>query len=93
MTYCTNICFQGEAVYKQVEIDACRVAKGLGAEYWAVSSKTGDNVEALFLRVAALTFNQAVVREVSSEGNCKDCTLSKFHINLLSSSYVDGKYQ
>ncbi|KAK3864766.1 hypothetical protein Pcinc_029566 [Petrolisthes cinctipes] len=65
----------GEGLYQKIEQEACRVAKALGAEYWAVSSKTGDNVEALFLRVAALTFNQSVVREVSSERNHNDCSL------------------
>ncbi|KAG7172833.1 Ras-related protein Rab-34-like 2 [Homarus americanus] len=53
-----------EGAYNQIEAQAKRVAQGLGAEYWAVSSKTGDNVEALFLRVAALTFNRAVLQEV-----------------------------
>ncbi|XP_063878847.1 ras-related protein Rab-34-like [Scylla paramamosain] len=55
-----------EGAYDQIEKEARRVAQGLGAEYWAVSSKTGDNVEALFLRVAALTFDHSVMQELSS---------------------------
>ncbi|XP_071541563.1 ras-related protein Rab-34 [Panulirus ornatus] len=61
----------GEGAYNQIEAQARRVAQGLGAEYWAVSSKTGDNVEALFLRVAALTFNRAVFQEVQGCDNHK----------------------
>ncbi|MPC59745.1 Ras-related protein Rab-34 [Portunus trituberculatus] len=55
-----------EGAYDQIEKEARRVAQGLGAEYWAVSSKTGDNVEALFLRVASLTFDHSVMQELSS---------------------------
>lgn len=57
-----------EGAYNQIEAQARRVAQGLGAEYWAVSSKTGDNVDALFLRLAALTFNRAVLDEVQGLG-------------------------
>lgn len=56
------------------------MAQGLGAEYWAVSSKTGDNVEALFLRVAALTFDRSVTLELSSGGSDgrKQSTVSEY---------------
>ncbi|XP_076069493.1 RAS oncogene family member RabX5 [Oratosquilla oratoria] len=57
-----------EGAYNQIEAQAQRVATGLGAEYWAVSSKTGINVDALFLRLAALAFNRAVMQEVQGHG-------------------------
>ena len=71
---------QSEGAYDQIEKEARRVAQGLGAEYWAVSSKTGDNVEALFLRVAALTFDHSVMQELTtgSSDRRKHSTVSKY---------------
>lgn len=72
--------WQSEGAYDQIEKEARRVAQGLGAEYWAVSSKTGDNVEALFLRVAALTFDRSVTLELSGGGpdGRKQSTVSEY---------------
>jgi len=52
------------------ELEATResaldVANQLNAEYWEVSAKTGANVRELFARVAAICFDQAVLRETS----------------------------
>lgn len=82
--YLHIICLQSEGAYDQIEKEARRVAQGLGAEYWAVSSKTGDNVESLFLRVAALTFDRSVVQELSGGGSDrrKQSTVSEY-ISLL----------
>nr|CAB3265369.1 ras-related protein Rab-34-like [Phallusia mammillata] len=53
-----------DAIYRDVEHEAIKVAKGLHAEYWGVSSKTGENVKELFTRIAALSFEGAVLREL-----------------------------
>lgn len=48
------------ASYEHVEHIAVKVAKQLHAEYWAVSSKTGENIDKFFNRVAALAFDDMV---------------------------------
>jgi hypothetical protein len=40
-----------------------RLAEHMGAEFWAVSSHTGDGVSELFCRMAALAFDSSVCRE------------------------------
>lgn len=48
---------------------AAHVARQLVAELWTLSSRTGDNVKEFFFRVAALTFDFAVQREIDSQEN------------------------
>ncbi|KAG8231270.1 hypothetical protein J437_LFUL011124 [Ladona fulva] len=55
-----------EAAYAEVESQAMRVARTLGVEYWAVSSRTGDGVASLFLRLAALAFGTSMELEIKS---------------------------
>ncbi|XP_044540573.1 ras-related protein Rab-36-like, partial [Gracilinanus agilis] len=55
------------AACEQTEMDAVRLAQEMRAEYWSVSAKTGENVEAFFSRVAALAFEQAVLRELDKQ--------------------------
>lgn len=43
-----------------VEEEAQKIALQLSAEYWTVSSKTGENVDELFNRIAALNFDYAI---------------------------------
>ncbi|KAJ8967754.1 hypothetical protein NQ314_002635, partial [Rhamnusium bicolor] len=50
--------------YKNMEINAMNVAKKLNAEYWAISSKTGKNINNLFYRIAALTFDDSIKNEL-----------------------------
>lgn len=76
-----------EGAYQQIEAQARRVAHGLGAEYWAVSSKTGDNVEALFMRLAALTFNRDVLQEV------KGCDTRKSSGTVKIGERLDDTYE
>ncbi|XP_025027854.1 ras-related protein Rab-34 isoform X1 [Python bivittatus] len=52
------------AQYILVEKDARKVAKEMQAEYWAVSSLTGENVREFFFRLAALTFEGSVLAEL-----------------------------
>ncbi|XP_055654062.1 ras-related protein Rab-34 isoform X1 [Falco peregrinus] len=52
------------AQYSLMEKDALKVAQEMRAEYWAVSSLTGENVRDFFFRVAALTFESSVLAEL-----------------------------
>jgi len=63
MHYNSFNCLQSSATYQQVEMQASRMAKQLRAEYWAVSSRTGENVSDLFFRMAALSFEASVKAE------------------------------
>lgn len=51
----------------QMEMKALKVAEELNAEYWSVSAKSGENVKEFFRRVAAITFEQAILRELESQ--------------------------
>lgn len=55
-----------DATYNIVEKEAIILANKLSAEYWSVSSKTGENVKDFFFRLAALAFNFSVLRELVS---------------------------
>ncbi|XP_040194457.1 ras-related protein Rab-34 isoform X2 [Rana temporaria] len=50
--------------YILMEQDAIQVAKEMNAEYWSVSSLTGENVKEFFFRVASLTFECSVLAEL-----------------------------
>nr|XP_002122116.1 ras-related protein Rab-34 [Ciona intestinalis] len=50
--------------YKEVEKEAIQVARQLNAEYWAVSAKTNEKVRDFFFRVASLSFEGTVLREL-----------------------------
>ncbi|KAI6074350.1 Ras-related protein Rab-34 [Aix galericulata] len=52
------------AQYSLMEKDALKVAQEMRAEFWAVSSLTGENVRDFFFRVAALTFESSVLAEL-----------------------------
>ncbi|XP_043911110.1 ras-related protein Rab-34 [Protopterus annectens] len=54
--------------YSLIEKDAIKVAKEIKAEYWAVSSLTGENVNDFFFRVASLTFETNVLAELEKTG-------------------------
>ncbi|XP_058710432.1 ras-related protein Rab-34 isoform X1 [Poecile atricapillus] len=59
------------AQYSLIEKDALKVAQEMQAEYWAVSSLTGENVRDFFFRVAALTFESSVVAELERGSNTR----------------------
>jgi hypothetical protein len=46
-----------------------RLAEHMGAEFWAVSSRTGDGVSELFCRMAGLAFDSSVCREKETSDN------------------------
>ncbi|KAF7700823.1 ras-related protein Rab-36 [Silurus meridionalis] len=47
---------------RRTERDAVKMAEEINAEFWSVSSKTGENVQQFFFRVAALAFEDSVVK-------------------------------
>ncbi|XP_069726822.1 ras-related protein Rab-36 [Phaenicophaeus curvirostris] len=53
-----------DAVCKRTEVDAIRFANEMQAEYWSVSARTGENVKEFFCRVAALAFEQSMIKEL-----------------------------
>ncbi|NXU13251.1 RAB34 protein, partial [Pardalotus punctatus] len=59
------------AQYSLMEKDALKVAQEMQAEYWAVSSLTGENVRDFFFRVAALTFESSVLAELERGNNTR----------------------
>ncbi|NXY21699.1 RAB34 protein, partial [Atrichornis clamosus] len=59
------------AQYSLMEKDALKVAQEMQAEYWAVSSLTGENVRDFFFRVAALTFESSVLAELERSNNTR----------------------
>ncbi|XP_061575621.1 ras-related protein Rab-34a isoform X1 [Cololabis saira] len=56
------------AQYSRIEQDALRLANEIHAEYWAVSSLTGENVKEFFFRVASLAFEINVLAELEKSG-------------------------
>ncbi|KAM6931643.1 ras-related protein Rab-34-like isoform 2-T2 [Lycodopsis pacificus] len=56
------------AQYSQIEQDALKIAQEIRAEYWAVSSLTGENVKEFFFRVASLAFENNVLAELEKTG-------------------------
>ncbi|XP_070761787.1 ras-related protein Rab-34a isoform X2 [Enoplosus armatus] len=61
--------FLSPAQYSQIEQDALKLAQEIRAEYWAVSSLTGENVKEFFFRVASLAFETNVLAELEKSGS------------------------
>lgn len=58
------------------------MAKALNAEYWPVSSKSGENIDKLFARVAVLTFDDGIKNELSNQKKivvASDILCKQFH--------------
>ncbi|XP_069789760.1 ras-related protein Rab-36 isoform X2 [Narcine bancroftii] len=53
-----------QAECERTEADAIKIATEMQAEYWSVSSKTGENVREFFFRVAALAFEASLLKEL-----------------------------
>ncbi|XP_067255527.1 ras-related protein Rab-36 isoform X2 [Chanodichthys erythropterus] len=52
---------------ERTERDAIKIAAEMNAEFWSVSSKTGENVQEFFFRVAALAFEDAILKDLETE--------------------------
>ncbi|RWS08982.1 ras-related protein Rab-34-like protein [Dinothrombium tinctorium] len=59
------------SVQEFIENEAIKVAQQLEAEYWSVSAQTGENIEDLFTRIAVLTFQEVIWREIEAAENEK----------------------
>lgn len=55
---------QSQGSQSEMEKIAMKTASKLGAEYWPVSALTGENVDEVFCRMAALAFNNLLQREM-----------------------------
>ncbi|KAA8587562.1 hypothetical protein FQN60_016424 [Etheostoma spectabile] len=51
---------------ERTEKDAIQMATEMNGEFWAVSAKTGENVQAFFFRVAALAFEKCVLKDMEN---------------------------
>eukprot|EP00064_Thunnus_orientalis_P009185 superscaffoldBa00001153_g9208 len=51
---------------QRTERDAIRIATEMHAEFWAVSAKTGENVQGFFFRVAALAFENCILKDMEN---------------------------
>ncbi|KAJ7987218.1 hypothetical protein DPEC_G00336470 [Dallia pectoralis] len=50
--------------HKRTERDAIKLATEMNAEFWSVSAKTGENVQEFFFRMAALAFEDTVLKDM-----------------------------
>lgn len=66
-----------------VEQEANKIARDLSAEYWTVSSQTGENVDNLFNRVAALSFDCVVKSIVLRLEEEKKNKTVQYHENFV----------
>ncbi|XP_044074680.1 ras-related protein Rab-36 isoform X2 [Siniperca chuatsi] len=51
---------------QRTEKDAIRIATEMHAEFWAVSAKTGENIQGFFFRVAALAFEKCILKDMEN---------------------------
>ena len=55
-----------DTLYESKKKEALRLADQYNAEYWQTSSRTGENVEELFTRLAIMAFENIMMKEVKS---------------------------
>lgn len=56
--------------------EGAKMANQIEAEYWMVSSTSGENVQQLFYRVACLCFNQYICKEIQTQRNFADAAVN-----------------
>ncbi|XP_076179910.1 ras-related protein Rab-34 [Ptiloglossa arizonensis] len=56
-------------IYEIIEKRAAEVARKIEAEFWAISSRTGDKVFELFTRIAVLSFHAMVLHELQNRSS------------------------
>lgn len=52
---------------QRVEAEAAEYAREINAEYWAISSLTGQNVNEFFFRMTSLLFNRSINDELDQQ--------------------------
>lgn len=57
---------QETGALRDIREDAKALCGELNAEYWEVSVETGENIKELFMRIAAICFDKAVLRQIES---------------------------
>uniref|UniRef100_A0A8C5PH62 Ras-related protein Rab-34 n=1 Tax=Leptobrachium leishanense TaxID=445787 RepID=A0A8C5PH62_9ANUR len=77
--------------YVLMEKDAIKVAKEMQAEYWSVSSLTGENVRDFFFRVASLTFETSVLAELEKTNARRIGDVVKINSNDSNLYQASGK--
>jgi small GTP-binding protein len=60
--------------YKVKEKRAAQFAESFEAEYWSTSSRTGENVEELFSRIASVTFERVMKSEIEATNAIQETT-------------------
>ena len=63
----------------------------MNAEYWCVSSKTGSKVKEFFFRVAALSFEQLIMRELEQIEHRPSTQIGDGKIKLTPDLYEGGE--
>ncbi|RXM95780.1 Ras-related protein Rab-36, partial [Acipenser ruthenus] len=53
-----------QAECERTENDAIKMASEMHAEYWSVSAKTGENVQGFFFRLAAIAFEESILKDL-----------------------------
>ncbi|CAL8374171.1 ras-related protein Rab-34a [Gadus morhua] len=69
------------AQYALIEKDAIKVSQEMKAEYWALSSLTGENVKEFFFRVATLAFEANLLAELEKSGTRQIADIVKINSN------------
>ena len=77
--------------YRDVEEEAVKIAKKMNAEYWCVSSKTGAKVKDFFFRVAALSFEQLIMKELEQIEHRPSTQIGEGKIKLTPDLYEEGE--
>ncbi|XP_067102571.1 ras-related protein Rab-34a isoform X1 [Osmerus mordax] len=81
------------ARYSQIEEDAIKLSQEISAEYWAVSSLTGENVREFFFRVASLAFEANVLAELEKSGLRKIGDIVEINSNSKNPNSASKKKQ
>ncbi|KAH3777509.1 hypothetical protein DPMN_178956 [Dreissena polymorpha] len=76
-----------QAACRAAEDRAKEVAQSLGAEYWSLSAKTGENVKSFSFRCVSLTFDAAVLRELESSGQASQKQIGAIKIEKSDNLY------
>lgn len=74
--------------FEVMERSGMEMAKGMQAEYWSVSAKTGFNIQELFNRIAALSFESSVKKSIIESA----ISLGGIRPSQISSKFIFQNY-
>ncbi|CAG5120755.1 unnamed protein product [Candidula unifasciata] len=57
------------AAYADIEQRAVKYSQRMEAEFWATSSKTGENIQDFFFRAVCLSFDASLLRELNTDSS------------------------